>query len=76
MAKDKDKDPLTPLPDTLKLTRRIRLVADHLRAVGPYQYGVDYEVPAEVAARLVPARGFIYVDEPLPAPATPAEEPN
>lgn len=50
-----------PLPSA-QPTRRIRLVADHLVAAGPYRHGQDYDVPADVADRLVPARGFIYID--------------
>ena len=62
----------TPLPDTPLLTRRIRLVAGHLRAVGPYRHGQDYEVPAGEAARLVPERGFVFVDDPdAPRPPHP-----
>lgn len=63
-----------PLPNSLLLTRRVRLVADHLRAVGAYLHGQDYEVPAAEAARLVPARGFVYVDEPGAASPILSEE--
>lgn len=56
-------------PPPIAPTRRIRLVADHLIAVGPYRHGQDYEVPTELAARLVGHRGFVYVDDaPVPAP--------
>ena len=61
-----------PLQDSLQPTRRIRLIADHLRAVGPYQHGQDYEVLAVDAARLVPDRGFCYVDDQAMAASSPA----
>lgn len=61
-------------PSTNPPTRRIRLVAAHLLAVGPYLYGQDYEVSAAEAARLVPDRGFIDVDEPAVNPLQPPIE--
>lgn len=32
-----------------------------IRAVGPYKPGVEYDVPAEEARRLVDVKGFVYV---------------
>lgn len=43
--------------------RRVKLVAPGVLAVGPYQAGVEYEVPSEEAVRLVERKGFVFVDQ-------------
>lgn len=43
-------------------TRRVRFDTPGVRAIGPYEPGREYVVPAAEAERLVKTKGFHYCD--------------